>query len=165
MADKIIEPIDGDFDAVAKAMVSPAGGDNVVEGPGKGNRDVADADLPSAQWRGKLDLGGNEIDCYVLGDGTRVLSSGSATKAIANVDRGSLQDYVGQKALNSFIDIEKILQETVRFSIPGTQWSGLGITTEHFELICRGYVQALYGREPDRSSAGDCHSVLFLRPA
>lgn len=100
--------------------------------------------LPFAKWRGQIDLGGNYLDCYVLSNGFRVLSSGSTTKAIANVDRGSLQDYIGQKALNPFIDKEKILQETIRFSIPGTQWIAMGITTEHFELICRGYVQALY---------------------
>ena len=100
--------------------------------------------LPFAKWRGEIDLGGDTIDCYVLDDERRVLSSGSTTKAIANVERGSLQDYIGQKALNPFIDKEKVLQETIRFSIPGTQWAAIGITTEQFELICRGYVQALY---------------------
>ncbi|NEV65137.1 hypothetical protein G3446_25380 [Thiorhodococcus minor] len=104
--------------------------------------------LPVAKWRGQIDLGGEELDVYVLNDETRVLSSGSTTKALANVERGSLQDYIGQKALNTFIDKEKVLQESIRFSIPGTQWVGLGITTEHFELICRGYVQALYERAP-----------------
>jgi hypothetical protein len=100
--------------------------------------------LPFAKWRGKIDLGGNELDCYVLDDETRVLSSGSTTKAIANIERGSLQDYIGQKALNPFIDKDKILRETIRFTVPGTQWAAIGITTEHFELICRGYVLALY---------------------
>jgi hypothetical protein len=75
-----------------------------------------------------LDLGGNEIDCYVLGDGTRVLSSGSTTKAIADVDRGRLQDYIGQNALNPYINIDKILQEIIKFSMPGTQWPGLVVT-------------------------------------
>jgi len=144
---KDIEPIDAAFDDVAKAMVA-ASDDDARDNPGKGNREVADASLPIATWRGIIDLGGNEIDCYVLEDGTRVLSSGSTTKAIANVERGSLQDYVGQKTLNPYIDIEKILQEVVKFAIPGTQWPGLGITTEHFELICRGYVQALYEGAP-----------------
>lgn len=77
-----------------------------------------------------------------IGDQTRVLSSGSTTKAIANVERGSLQDYIGQKALNPFIDKEKVLQETIRFSIPGTQWVGLGITTEH-SAIQSGILHAL----------------------
>jgi hypothetical protein len=49
------------------------------------------------------------------------------------VDRGSLQDYIGQKALNPYIDKEKVLQETIRFSIPGTQWAAIGITTEQSE--------------------------------
>jgi hypothetical protein len=132
----------------AKGIVVADESAEFAEGPGKGNREIADPSLPVAEWSGKLDLGGNEIDCYVLADGTRVLSSGSTTKAIAQVDRGSLQDYAGQKALNQFINIDKILQETIRFRIPGTQWSGLGITTEHFELICRGYVQALYEKAP-----------------
>lgn len=112
-----------------------------------GIKDITKEDaekLPFAKWKGKIDLGGNNLDCYVLQDETRVLSSGSTTKAIANIERGSLQDYIGQKALNPFIDKEKILQESIRFTIPGTQWVGMGITTEHFELICRGYVQALY---------------------
>lgn len=159
MADdkKIIDPIDASLDEVAKALVEDRKG---VAGPGKGNREVADGSLPTAHWRGSLDLGGSEIDCYVLKDGTRVLSSGSATKAIADVERGSLQDYIGQKSLKSYINSDKILQETIKFSIPGTQWPGVGITTEHFELICRGYVQALYERaeltERQRENAIRC---------
>lgn len=130
---ELIEPIDASFDDVVSKVV--------------GIKDMPQEEidkLPFAKWRGQIDLGGNELDCYVLDDETRVLSSGSTTKAIANVDRGSLQDYIGQKALNPFIDKDKVLQETIRFSIPGTQWVAIGITTEHFELICRGYVQALY---------------------
>ena len=102
-----IEPIVASFEDVVKALVSTPHSD-APEGPGKGNKEVADTSLPTANWGGLIDLGGNEIDCYVLGDGTRVLSSGSTTKAIANVERGSLQDYIGQKALNQFIDIDKI---------------------------------------------------------
>ena len=88
----------------------------------------------------EIDLGGNELDCYVLDDGKRVLSSSSTTKAIANLERGSLQDYIGQKTLNPFIDKDKILQETIRLAILGTQWIAIGITAERFELVCRGYV-------------------------
>lgn len=138
---KDIEPIEADMDDVVGAVIA-------AEKPGKGNKEVADESLPFAKWRGRLDLGGAELDCYVLDDGTRVLSSGSTTKAIADVERGSLQDYIGQKSLKNYINKDKILQETIKFSIPGTQWPGLGITTEHFELICRGYVQALHENAP-----------------
>ena len=118
------------------------------QGPGKGNKEFADPTLPVAQWRGQIDLGGAEIDCYVLPDGTRLLASTSAAMAISEVDRANLKDYAGQKTLNPFIDINKILNETRSFAIPGTQWPASGITTEHFELICRGYVQALYEKAP-----------------
>lgn len=144
---KIIEPIEADFDDVAKAMVAPTSGD-ALQGPGKGNKEVADPSLPEARWRGLIDLGGAQIDCYVLDDGTRLLASSSAAMAISEVDRANLKDYAGQAALKPFIDIDKILKETRKFSIPGTQWPASGITTEHFELICRGYVQALYQGAP-----------------
>ena len=142
----LIEPIDASFDDVVGKIV--AFDDNPVQGPGKGNKEVADPDLPQAQWKGQIDLGGAKIDCYVLDDGTRLLASSSAAMAISEVDRANLKDYAGQKALNPFIDIEKILKETRSFAIPGTQWPASGITTEHFELICRGYVQALYENAP-----------------
>ena len=137
---KLIEPIDDSMENVAENVVS-------TKGKGAGIKDMTPeelAKLPFAKWKGAIDLGGNDLDCYVLSDGTRVLSSGSTTKAIANVERGSLQDYVGQKSLKSYINQDKVLQETIKFSIPGTQWAAIGITTEQFELICRGYVQALY---------------------
>ena len=77
-----------------------------------------------------------------------MLSSSSTTKAIANIERGSLQDYIGKKTLNPFIEKDKILQETIRFAIPGTRWIAIGITTEQFELVYRGYVQAFYEGAP-----------------
>ena len=138
--DKIIEPIPDTMDNVVAAVLEPANA--------AGSETTKHLSSPFAKWRGKIDLGGDEIDCYVLDTKQRVLSSGSVSKSIANVERGSLQDYAGQKALNPFIDIDKILQETVRFAIPGTQFEGVGITTEHFELICRGYVRALYEKAP-----------------
>lgn len=145
----LIEPIDATFDDVVSAVAQKPDRDGPQNLPGSQyhikNMPQEEIDkLPFAKWRGKIDLGGDELDCYVLDDETRVISSGSTTKAIADVERGSLQDYIGQKALNPFIDKEKVLQETIRFSIPGTQWVAIGITTEHFELICRGYVRALY---------------------
>lgn len=65
-------------------------------------------------------------------------------KAIANADSGNLGSYIGVTALKPFLNKDKVLGELIEFSIPGTNLKGLGMTTEHFELICRGYVQALY---------------------
>jgi hypothetical protein len=103
---------------------------------------------PVAKWRGEIDLGGDQLECYVLGDGRRVISLRATVKAIANADSGDLAKFIGVSSLNSFINKDLILSELIEFSIPGTQLKGLGMTTEHFELICRGYVQALYQNAP-----------------
>jgi len=101
-----------------------------------------------AKWRGEIDLGGDVLDCYVLNDERRVIALGATVKAIANAESGDLAKFIGVSALNEFINKDLILAELIDFSIPGTQFKGKGLTTEHFELICRGYVQALYQGAP-----------------
>lgn len=144
---QIIEPIDADFDDVAKAMTASLETAD-LERPGKGNRTVADDSLPVAQWRGKIDLGGDELDVYVLGTGERVIAMRSAVKSMTDTDGGDLATYIGAASLKPYFNKDLILEQSAHFSIPGTQFAGRGITTEHFELICRGYVQALYEKAP-----------------
>lgn len=99
---------------------------------------------PFAKWRGKIDLGGDELDVYVLDTGQRVISTRAAIKSFSNTNSGNLGNYIGVSGLKAYINSDLILGELLEFSIPGTQFLGRGMTTEHFELICRGYVQALY---------------------
>jgi hypothetical protein len=135
MADKktdTIEPIDATFDDVVGAVAPKA----EVMSP--------DGGTPFAKWRGKIDLGGDELDVYVLNTEDRVIALRSAIKSMSGTDSGNLGSYVGAAPLKPFINSDLILGELVEFSIPGTQFTGRGMTTEHFELICRGYVQALY---------------------
>lgn len=109
--------------------------------------EISDQSYPSspfAKWRGKIDLGGDELDVYVLDTQERVISLGATVKAIADAESGDLAKFIGVSSLNPFINKDLILAELIEFSIPGTQFKGKGLTTEHFELICRGYVQALY---------------------
>lgn len=103
---------------------------------------------PFAKWRGTIDLGGSLLDCYVLDHGQRIISLSAAMRSIADVDTGKLGEYIGVKSLNPFIDKDKIIGQLLEFSIPGGNRTALGLTTEHFELICRGYVQALYQNAP-----------------
>ncbi|MBO6758070.1 MAG: hypothetical protein JJ902_17170 [Roseibium sp.] len=103
---------------------------------------------PFAKWRGKIDLGGDELDVYVLDNADRVIALRSAVKSIADADSGDLAKFIGVSSLKSFINNDLILAELREFAIPGTQFTGRGMTTEHFELICRGYVQALYEKAP-----------------
>jgi len=107
-----------------------------------------DGSLPFAKWRGKIDLGGDELDVYVLNTESRVIALRSAIKSISKTDSGNLGAYIGVSSLKPFVNSDLILGELLDFSIPGTQFIGRGMTTEHFELICRGYVQALYEGAP-----------------
>lgn len=103
---------------------------------------------PFAKFRGQIELGGDPVDCYVLDNGDRVISLRSTIKAMADVDSGSLGDYIGVKSLNAYINKELVLAELREFNIPGTQLKGKGMTSDQFEIICRAYVQALYEKAP-----------------
>lgn len=104
--------------------------------------------LPFAKWRGKIDLGGDELDVYVLNTESRVISLRSAIRSISKTESGNLGAYIGVSSIKPYVNSDLILGELLDFSIPGTQFTGRGMTTEHFELICRGYVQALYEGAP-----------------
>ena len=59
---------------------------------------------PFAKYHGSLMLGENEVDCYVSDTGQRLISMRSVVKAIAGVDSGKLDDYVGINALQPYIN-------------------------------------------------------------
>lgn len=99
---------------------------------------------PFAKHRGVMTLGDQPIDVYVLDTGARVISLRAALKVLTGVDGGVLEDYIGVKALKSFINSDLVLEESVEFYIPGTQFRGRGITAEQFEAILSGYVKALH---------------------
>lgn len=101
-----------------------------------------------AQWRGQIDLGGDLLDVYVLNTKQRVISLRATVKAIAEADSGDLAKFIGVSSLNGYINKDLIVAELVEFSIPGNPQIASGLTTEHFELICRGYVRALYEKAP-----------------
>ena len=132
--------IDATPDELAQAAVTPIQ-DSIVAAVVEPN-----ANPPFAKWRGKIDLGGDELDVYVLNTGDRVIALRSAIKSMSGVVSGNLGSYIGVVALKPFLDSDLLLGELLEFSIPGTQFTGRGMTTEHFELICRAYVQALYKR-------------------
>jgi len=79
MPDKkdIIEPINASFDDVAAAMTGGA------KGGGAKDR------LPVAVYSGVLPIGGIELDCAVLEDGTRVLSERAVHRAFGSKRGGS----------------------------------------------------------------------------
>ncbi len=97
---------------------------------------------PFAKYTGTLELGGRDVDCYVLDDERRVISMRATVKAIANVVTGDLSKYVGVRSLQTYIDAEKLMQQIVEFEIPGNPVIAKGITAETFLDICSAYVTA-----------------------
>jgi P63C domain/Bacteriophage CI repressor helix-turn-helix domain len=128
--------------------------------PPKGEHTPSFPQSPFAKWRGTLDLGGDTLEVYVLDTQQRVIALRSAVKSMTSVDSGKLGNYIGVSTLKPYINSDLILGELLEFSIPGTQFKGMGLTTEQFELICRGYVQALYEgaqlTEKQRETAVKC---------
>lgn len=88
--------------------------------------DVIPAGMPFAKWCGKIDLGGDELDVYVLNTEDRVIALRLAIKSMSGTDRGNLGSYVGVAALKPYISSDLILSELLGFSIPGTQFTGRG---------------------------------------
>lgn len=97
---------------------------------------------PFAKYQGELHLGDKTVDCYVLDTKERVISLRASVKALTDVSGGDLERYIGVQALKPFINKELILEQTVEFNIPGSQWKGRGIIAERFLDICNAYVKA-----------------------
>lgn len=98
---------------------------------------------PFAKHRGQMTLNDSPVDVYVLDTDQRVISLRAVVKVLTGIDGGILEDYIGVRALKDFVNSDLVLEETVDFYIPGTQFRGRGITAEQFEGILSGYVRAL----------------------
>jgi hypothetical protein len=105
--------------------------------------------LPAARYSGGLVLGSEEIACYVLSDGRRVISRTSATTALSGIKRGGdLKSYVGVSNLAKYLDLN-LDEELVEFTLPEVTYKRVfGLTAEVFLSICRAYVTALSDDAP-----------------
>lgn len=100
--------------------------------------------LPEVKHKGIGELGGHEIECYVLSNGDRVLSYRQCVQLITGKDNSQVGDYIGVDSLKSLIDKDKVVGETVEFKIPKTNSIGKGIKAEIFADICKAFVEAAY---------------------
>lgn len=100
--------------------------------------------LPIARWPGVLYLSEHdELPCYVLDDGRRVISRTGATTLLTHgTGGGALEHYIGTKTIKPYIPddlhehmiefvIEEVTNKTVR-----------GLLAEDFLTICKAYVKA-----------------------
>lgn len=136
---KIIEPIDADFDDVAKAMTPRA----AVVSKGK---------LLSARYAGTLSLGDVEIGCAVLEDGTRLLTQSDMMRALGRArqakGRGfydadvNLPAFLTAKNLKEFIPKDLyVTSSQIEFTMPNGQ-KAFGYRAELLPQVCEVYLEA-----------------------
>lgn len=101
------------------------------------------AQLPVARHEGVLPIGEEEIACYVLSDGQRVMSRVSATTALSGIKGGGdLASYVQVSALRPYFR-HRLDDELIDFHLLGVEHKRVqGITADTFLAICRAYQTA-----------------------
>lgn len=127
---KEIEPINADFDNVARAMT------NAADPPPKSL---------AATHRGILPIGGLQLECYVLEDGRRVFAKRGMARALGLKSEGGnafLKTLSGKK-LGSEIseDLRKNLENPIVFEIVGAD-PGHGFEAETLVDVCKAVVRA-----------------------
>lgn len=98
---------------------------------------------PFAKYEGSLKLGDSNVDCFVSDTGKRLVSMRATVRAIANVESGKLENYIGITALNPFINLDEVLSEMIELNIPGNHFKAICLESNKFLDICRAYAAAL----------------------
>ncbi len=108
---------------------------------------VSDRPLPTALYKGVLDLIGFEIPCYVLNNGQRVIGRTAFTESLTGIKGGGdLEKYLGVSSLKSFINMDMVLEGMVGFSLPeveGLNRDVKGLPADLAIEIWRGFVTAI----------------------
>ena len=108
---------------------------------------VPENKLPTAQYKGVLDLLGLEIPCYVLDTGQRVIGRTAYTEALTGIKAGGgLEKYLGVSSLKPFINMDMVLEGMVAFSLPeveGLDRDVKGLPADLAIEIWRGFVSAM----------------------
>lgn len=99
--------------------------------------------LPMGAFPGTLRVGDDELKCYVLDDGRRVISRVGATEFLTNqIGHGDLEGYLRSKRVVPFLP-SKWQEELIDFGLPGvTHKRVAGLRAETFLDICRGLMTA-----------------------
>jgi hypothetical protein len=121
-------------------------------------------ETPRAEWAGVLPLGDNELPCYVLSDGRRVISRTGATASLTGRGSGNLESYVRIGPLQPFLPAD-FADHMIEFTLEGvTHKTVRGITAESFCDLCTAYVSALEAGalQSDRQREIAAHAGMFL---
>ncbi|HEV2462703.1 MAG TPA: P63C domain-containing protein [Acidobacteriaceae bacterium] len=103
--------------------------------------------LPLALYKGVLELLGDEIPCYVLDSGQRVIGRTAFTEALTKIKGGGdLEKYLGVSSLKPFIKLDMVLEGMVAFSLPeveGLARDVKGLPADLAIEVWRGFVSAM----------------------
>ncbi len=101
---------------------------------------VHDPAVPVARWFGMLEIGNEEVGCYVLDDGRRVISRTGATDALTGGrGGGNLESYLRVEGLNRFLP-DDLPGQMIEFTLEQVRNKRVrGIEAETFLDICKAY--------------------------
>ena len=104
---------------------------------------VEEPHTPIARWQGVLPVGDEELPCYVLDDGRRVISrTGATTLLTERKGGGNLEQYIRIQALQPYLSPE-ISEHMIEFIIPEiVNKTVRGLSADDFLDICKAYVRA-----------------------
>jgi hypothetical protein len=115
----------------------------------KTNRDII-VD-PIALFPGKLSIGDVEFNVYVLDNSRRVMAQREVVRVLTGKVSGDLTSLLMGQAISDYIDVPELLSQTITFSIPGTQYKGIGYEATLLLDICDAYLRA---RDDKRLTGG-----------
>lgn len=135
----IIQPIEADFEDVARALIPAA-------------KPALKAKLPIARYTGSISLGEAEIGCAVLEDGTRLLTQSDMMRALGRArqakGRGfydadvNLPAFLTAKNLKDFIPNDLyVTSSQIEFLMPNSQ-KAFGYKAELLPQVCEVYLEA-----------------------
>ena len=105
-------------------------------------QESSEPSLPIALFPGKLQIGEANFSVYVLGNGKRVMAQREVVRAMTGSVKGDIGRYLDSQNLQPYINRDRILGQTIRFSIPGTQYEGNGYEATLLLDICDAYLKA-----------------------
>jgi len=97
---------------------------------------------PIALFPGKLTIGDTGFNVYVLDNRKRVMAQREVVRVLTGKQYRALPGLLAGQAVSEYVDVESILSQTISFSIPGTQFKGLGYEATLLLDICDAFLRA-----------------------
>jgi hypothetical protein len=108
---------------------------------------AAQPKLPIALFPGKLKIGAAQFSVYVLDNRKRVMAQREVVRVLTGNVKGDLGRYLDSQNLQAYISKDRILEQTIKFSVPGTQYEGHGYEATLLLDICDAYLRARQERK------------------